>query len=164
MVSPGNSPGIQNVDTFTQTANGILEIEIGGLTPGPGVPNPDDGYDQINVSELATLDGTLSINLINDFVPTLGDTFEILTFSSVTGDFAHFTGLVIGNGLYFKPIVGANSHLLEVSSIPGALIDVPGDVTIFNIKDIGKFTVTARVDDGQGGVDVLLSPRQDSLR
>ena len=96
VVSPGNSPGIQNVATFTQSAGGTLDIEIGGFTPGPGNPNIDDGYDQINVTGLATLDGTLSITLINNFTPSLGDTFEILTYASVQGDFANFLGTDIG--------------------------------------------------------------------
>ena len=34
----------------------------------------------------------------NGFVPQVGDTFPFLTFGSVSGDFAKFTNLAIGNG------------------------------------------------------------------
>lgn len=54
----GNSPEILNVTTYTQASDAILEIEIGGYSPGPGTPS-DNGFDQINVTEEATLDGTL---------------------------------------------------------------------------------------------------------
>lgn len=116
VVSPGNSPGIQYVDTFTQAPDGTLDIEIGGLNPGPGDSNIDDGYDQINVTGLATLDGTLSITLINDFTPSLGDTFEILTYGSVDGDFATFLGTEIGDGLVFSPRLEAGSYFLDVET------------------------------------------------
>jgi len=123
LVSPGYSPGVQNVDTFTQTADGTLAIEIGGLGPGPGNLNPDDGYDQINVSGLATLGGTLSISLINDFQPTVGDTFEFLTFGLVAGDFAEIEGLEIGNGLLFRPVRGESGYILVVEPQPTIIWD-----------------------------------------
>ncbi len=61
----------ESIDTYTQQAGGTLQIEIGGLTAGTE-------YDQVNVSGLATLDGTLDIQLLDGFVPDEGDTFDIL--------------------------------------------------------------------------------------
>ncbi|MEZ6119780.1 MAG: hypothetical protein R3C28_24875 [Pirellulaceae bacterium] len=118
---PGNSPGIQNVNEFTQASGGSLQIEIGGTTPGPGSENVDDGYDQINVTTSATLDGTLDIDLINDFTPSVGDTFDILTFGSVTGKFSIGTGLYgFGDGsLYFDVVEQADRLQLVVKQLPG---------------------------------------------
>ncbi|MCA9198702.1 MAG: hypothetical protein KDA87_14235, partial [Planctomycetales bacterium] len=117
---PGNSPGIQNVNEFTQASGGSLQIEIGGTSPGPGAQNVDDGYDQINVTTLATLDGTLDIELINDFTPSIGDTFDILTFGSVTGKFSIGTGLYgFGDGsLYFDLVEQADRLQLVVKQLP----------------------------------------------
>lgn len=67
---------------YTQTAAGILNIEIGGHNPGVD-------YDQLMISGQATLDGTLNVSLINGFVPTSGDSFQILTAGTgVNGTFA----------------------------------------------------------------------------
>jgi len=124
-VSPGHSPGIQNYDSFAQSADGTLQIEIGGLNPGPGSPNVDDGYDQVNVSGTAALDGTLEVTLINDFVPSDGDTFDVLTFGSVSGRFADGEGLYgFGDGsLYFEVVQQADRLQLVAREVP-ALGDV----------------------------------------
>jgi len=81
-VSPGNSPGIQNVATFTQLS-GETEFEIASAG-GPGV-----GFDQINVAGLATMGGSarMRITLLGGYVPSVGQTFTIMTWSSHTGEF-----------------------------------------------------------------------------
>ena len=127
-LSPGNSPGvIDHTGDFTQA--GVLVIEVGGLNPGPGSLTVDDGYDQLNVSRQLTLGGTLEISLINDFSPTLGDSFEILTFGSLTGDFSSSSGLNLGNGLYLKPVVGEFSYRLTVSEGVSVSVD-EGQLTV----------------------------------
>jgi hypothetical protein len=118
LVSPGNSPGITNVATFTQGPNGTTLIEIGGIA-GPGVdPN---GWDQVNVSGLATLDGTIQIALYNGFVPSLGNTFQIFTWGSVTGEFANWLGTAAIPGhpdWAFKPTYSAGGLTLTVVQTP----------------------------------------------
>jgi outer membrane autotransporter protein len=56
---------------YVQTASGVLNIDIGGYTPG-------DEYDQLVISGSASLNGTLNVFLIN-FTPLTNDTFQILT-------------------------------------------------------------------------------------
>jgi hypothetical protein len=56
-----DSPGILTiVGDYTQTSGGVLVVEIGGLNPGTD-------FDQLNITGQATLDGTLTVNLINGF-------------------------------------------------------------------------------------------------
>jgi hypothetical protein len=89
IVSPGNSPGTGTLlvsGNYTQTAGGVLEIEIGGLIAG-------DQYDVLRIFGNASLDGTLDVALIDGFDPTAGDFFDILVTGffgpgSVTGTFA----------------------------------------------------------------------------
>ncbi len=45
-------------------------------------------YDQLAVTGNVTLSGTLNLNLLNGFTPTLGDEFVIMTFASLTGTFS----------------------------------------------------------------------------
>jgi hypothetical protein len=68
---------------YTQTG-GTLNLDIGGTTPG-------DTFDQLTVSGVATLGGALNVGRVNDFTPTSGQTFRILTFRSRGGTFATTT-------------------------------------------------------------------------
>ncbi len=82
VVEPGDSPGQLTVNgNYTQKSGGILNIELGGNTPGAG------GYDQLVVTGTATLNGTLNLKLVKGFLPAPGDTFSILTSSAETGNF-----------------------------------------------------------------------------
>jgi outer membrane protein OmpA-like peptidoglycan-associated protein len=121
VISPGNSPGIQNVASLTLAPDGTLEIEIGGLTPGPGTPE-DNGYDQINVSGHVDIAGTLEIVLINDFDPALGNTFDFLTFGTRSGSFDHVFGQTgFGDGtLYFEIVEQSDRLQLVVREFPAA--------------------------------------------
>jgi hypothetical protein len=89
---PG-SPGILTiVGAYNQTLRGVLVIEIGGATAGID-------FGQLNITGQATLDGTLTVHLLNGFQPTSGASFVILTFSSGTGTFA----AIDGDGPAFTP-------------------------------------------------------------
>jgi hypothetical protein len=60
---------------YAQTTNGVLEIEIGGRTPGTE-------FDQLQCgsgSRVKALAGTLEVKLVNDFVPAIGDRFLVVS-------------------------------------------------------------------------------------
>ncbi|MBF0181548.1 MAG: LEPR-XLL domain-containing protein, partial [Magnetococcales bacterium] len=118
-VAPGASPGVVAAQTFTQTGSGVLRLEIGGTTPGAGSVNPLDGYDQLDIAGLATLDGTLSVSCINDFRPSAGQVFDVLKMGSRTGSFANYTGLYVGQGVYLKPVYQADRLQLVATALPG---------------------------------------------
>jgi len=91
MLSPGNSPGLLSIaGDYTQTHFGELDIEIGGLTAG-------SQFDQLRIGGLATLDGTLRINFLSGFAPSVGDSFEFLDFLGThQGTFGTLTSNVPG--------------------------------------------------------------------
>ena len=68
----GSSPGALVANDFTQSLSGSLEIELGGLVQG-------GSFDWLKVSNNASLAGLLDVSIIGGFVPTIGDTFEVLT-------------------------------------------------------------------------------------
>jgi hypothetical protein len=110
-VRPGGSAAAGNLSingTYTQTAGGVLNVEIGGSAPGTG-------YDRLTVSGAATLNGTINISLINNFMPVLNSTFTVLTFASHTGDFATYNGLMQSNGLAFSASYTGTSLVLTVT-------------------------------------------------
>ena len=95
-VAPGNSPGILTINgDYTQSPTSTLEIEVGGLTPGPGpVGNPNAGYDKLIVGGVATLGGRLEVPLIDPLKaaggPAITDppiSLEFLTAGSIVGKF-----------------------------------------------------------------------------
>ena len=85
-----------------------------------GVAGTD--FDQINVNGDVILGGTLEISLLtdNNYIPSEGDTFDILTFTgSLSGSFDNATGLFgFGDGnLYFEINILLDSKIIgEVSS------------------------------------------------
>jgi hypothetical protein len=83
-IAPGDSgtTGILTINgDYTQTATGVLTIRIGGAAAG-------SGFDQLVIAGRATLDGTLNVRLINNFMPMSGNTFLVMRFNSQSGAFA----------------------------------------------------------------------------
>jgi hypothetical protein len=83
-INPGGSgtAGVLTINgNYTQTASGVLNIDIGGTGSG--------NYDQLVVSGSGNLDGTLTVFMINGYNPLSGDTFQIVTSGMpLTGTFA----------------------------------------------------------------------------
>jgi T5SS/PEP-CTERM-associated repeat protein len=88
--SPGLSPTVISAGDVSYA--GTLEIELGGTTPGTE-------HDQINHSGTATLGGILDLSLINGFIPGAGDSFDILDWGSITGNFSALNLPTLGGGL-----------------------------------------------------------------
>ena len=105
---PGDSPGVLTINgNYTQTADGTLDIEIGGPTAGTQ-------YDRLAISGTAALAGTLNVIILNGFVPTPGTAFQVLTFHSHSGDFDAESGLDLGNGLSLAPVYNAGDTGLSL--------------------------------------------------
>lgn len=111
---PGESPGMVSFGGNLIARPGAhLTIEIGGTERGID-------YDAVNVAGLLSLDGTLEIVLINDYVPGLEDSFHIFGYRDVEGDFTEYRGLDLPNGLTldfsFTPNGGTASVVPEPST------------------------------------------------
>jgi fibronectin-binding autotransporter adhesin len=94
--------------TYTQLSTGTLNVAIGGLTAGTE-------YSKMTVSGTASLSGTLTVNMINGFVPAVGKTFTILTAKSITGTFST-QYIVINSSEYFAVTYTATGVVLKVDS------------------------------------------------
>ena len=81
-VQVGHSPGMITINgNYSQTANGILDMEIWGTAPGAQ-------YDQLRVEGDAYLAGTLNIVTGNNFVPGSGNAFTHMTYVERIGAFS----------------------------------------------------------------------------
>jgi len=96
--------------SYTQNSTGTLNISIGGTAAGK--------FGELAVSNGVSLGGTLSIKLVNGFVPTIGEDFTILTGSAVSGKFATVKGTSINSGEHFQVNYNAASVTLSVVSGP----------------------------------------------
>jgi T5SS/PEP-CTERM-associated repeat protein len=122
--APGASAARVNFDgdVVFETEN-VLRIELGGATPGTQ-------YDQLLISGSTKLDGEIVVSLIDGFVPTAGQTFQIIqTNAAVTGEFSKET-LPKLPGFDFDVKYFAESVEVEVIQLPSqaADFDEDGDV------------------------------------
>jgi hypothetical protein len=113
-VNPGGdgTAGILTINgSYTQTDSGVLSIDLGGTTVG-------SQYDQLKVNGAVFLGGTLTVQLINGFTPKAGDSFQILLFSSRTGDFTTENFPDLGPGLVLSPVFSSSSLTLVTQATP----------------------------------------------
>ena len=91
-VEPGNSPGMLKVDgSLSLDDAATLAIDLAGTSPGE--------FDRLEVADDLTLDGTLDVQFFDDFSPVVGDTFDVLDWSTLAGMFDEVTLPDLGNGL-----------------------------------------------------------------
>ena len=116
-VAPGLSAGtILISNDYDQLATGVLEIELGGLAP-------ITEYDVLEVFGMTNLDGTLAVSLIDGFVPSVGDTFEIVNGSPISGIFSNELLPTLSAGMELTTVYNTNSVRLMVIEVP-----IPGDL------------------------------------
>ena len=92
----GSSGTTKVVNTTGMTlASGSLAIDIGGTTPSTALQDASSSgkHDQLNITGgNLILGGTLNVSLIDGFVPSVSDTFTILTNPAVSGTFTNVSG------------------------------------------------------------------------
>jgi hypothetical protein len=112
-LAPGDSPGVLTInDNYTQTAAGALDVEIGGPTVGTQ-------YDRLVINGTASLAGALNAIILSNYVPDVGQAFQVLTFRSHTGDFDTENGLDLGGGRSLTPVHNAADTNLSLVAQSG---------------------------------------------
>jgi len=106
---PGKSAIVQITGTWVQNSSGILSTGIGGTTVGTQ-------YSQVQAGH-AQLAGTLAAPLLNGFTPTVGQTFTVVSASTVTGTFSNTT-IPINSSEHFAISYTTTTVVLTVVSGP----------------------------------------------
>jgi hypothetical protein len=163
---PGNSEGIGRIDLldYQQANTGELFVELRGTSL--------NAFDRLVAGGDVVLDGYLNIDIDPvspgvPFVPVLGQTFNIITANTVTGefDFADISGMP--NGLTFQLNYLPNALQLQVVPTPffSADFDNDGDVdntdfaiwrNAYDLNQLGD----ADGDNDTDGADLILWQRQ----
>lgn len=163
---PGNFNGIGRVELFDyqQSNTGELYVELTGTSLNQ--------FDRLVASGDVILDGYLNIDIDDispgvPFVPTLGQTFNIITANSVTGtfDYADVSGMPAGLAFHIEYL--SNAVQLQVVNKPifDADFDDDGDVdptdlaiwqVAYDLNQLGD----ADGDNDSDGRDFLIWQRQ----
>jgi trimeric autotransporter adhesin len=131
-VSPGNtSAGTLTLNGNLTTA-GNLTIKIGAETVGTG-------YDQWAISGTAAISGgTVTVTLLNTFVPPAGSSYVILDAASLTGTYTTFNLPVLTNGeTWLAPIYDNAAGTITIR-VSGA---IPVELMHFNVKNGQKSAI-----------------------
>ncbi|HXI69300.1 MAG TPA: hypothetical protein VNN22_02970 [Verrucomicrobiae bacterium] len=135
----GDDAGRINISgNCTQTVTATLQIKLGGT----------HRFDVLAITNLASLNGRLALNVLPDFTPKIGDTFPFLTCGSRTGQFAEITGATLPGELKLTPVYSANGVTLTVISTaapaPNLAIEWLAETNALKVSwpgDAGDWTV-----------------------
>lgn len=114
-VGPGHSPGTIDVQgSYTQDADGLLEIEIVGAAAGE--------FDLLLVSGNAVLDGVLSVHLLGDPFALMGIRIDFLEASSISGGFSQLQATGIDPGMLELDIQADRASITVIPEPASALL------------------------------------------
>jgi hypothetical protein len=147
-LKPGSSPAAISFDGDVGFGvDATLQIELGGTTPSTQ-------YDKINVIGDLALNGALEVSLINGFIPSAGQSFNILDWGSLAGTFSSLVLPTLA-GLIWNTSQLYTTGALSVESAVG----LPGDYNDDGAVDAADYvvwrkhegTTTALPNDPDGG-------------
>lgn len=114
-----NSPAV----IYSNTAAGRFNVQLAGLTPGVD-------YDQLRITGTANLAGTLNVEFLDGFVPAVGNSFTVMTYTARSGA---FTNLAAPEGVTLQPVYYPNQLVLNAvafTQVPPYLVTQPTNVTV----------------------------------
>ena len=112
---------------YGSSSNALLHCAIGGTTVGTG-------YGRLQVAGTVNLNGALSVDLINGFIPAINDSFAVLTAGTRNGTFSSF--FYPSNAVTMQLSNSLNSvivHVNDVLVIPQPMF-LPPEVSGLDIR------------------------------
>jgi filamentous hemagglutinin family protein len=162
ILAVGFSPGTLNVTgNLTLASTATTNIEIGGLTAGTQ-------FDLINVTGLATLDGTLNVTSWGGYTPAAGNSFNFLTFGSSSGAFA-MTNLPAGWNSALSPFATYMQLAIPSAVLPpaiggGSLITIAPDALPGNDTQLAFDQLMMLADASAVGMLTMPGNPEEELR
>ena len=126
LLDPGSGELVVDGD-FIQNAVGELFLQLSGSPSG-------SINDSLVVGGLATVDGTLTVELAGGFDPAWGDQFNLLSAANISGQFDTIVCDSLANGLVMVVTETATDILLDVNLLGDA--DDSGDVTTADLAAV----------------------------
>ena len=94
---------------YVSARNALLNSSLAGTNAGTG-------YGRLQVSGTVSLNGALSVDLSNGFVPGIGDSFSVVTAGTRNGTFASFS--YPSNQVTMQSSNTPNSVVVSVTGVP----------------------------------------------
>ncbi|MCS7193028.1 MAG: hypothetical protein NZ937_08620, partial [Armatimonadetes bacterium] len=137
--------GTIQANNYYQTQTGTLEIGISGTEAAQ--------FGKMNVTGSAWLNGTLTANLLGDFAPAVGTSFQVLTVNRRTGDFrsTDLPGDMVSEWV---------DRSLTLSVIGGFFVS---SVQPVEISNTGTIQLTLKGTGFQQGVRVMLKKDESTF-
>jgi T5SS/PEP-CTERM-associated repeat protein len=146
VVAPGNTTGLLSLTNgnYAQTATGILAIDLGGIHTGE--------FDRLEVHRgNGSLAGGLQVLLVDGFLPSVGNSFEILWVEEVLS--GAFNPALIS----YPMLPGRQWNLVQRGSAIRlqvlAAVGIPGDYNANGVVDAADYVVWRKTDGTQQGYD-----------
>ena len=122
---------------------------------------PGSGYDQLDISGLATLNGTLDLELLNGFSPSTGESFTLFN-GRTTGSFAQIGLPTLSNGLSWNTSNLYTNGTISVTPEPStfALLVATGGIGLIVAawrRRRGRRCLQAATAAGEDDAPALLS-------
>ncbi|MFN9042328.1 MAG: hypothetical protein ACK5YO_38930, partial [Planctomyces sp.] len=128
-VAPGITTGTLNTGSVTFNSSSTLQLQIDGSNPGQ--------FDALNSSGTVTLNGTLAISIDSGFTPAAGQTFAVISATTITGNFNSLTGLTYSGGVLL-PVRTPTSLILIATPLPTGNISLRVD-SVQMVQDLKTF-------------------------
>ena len=101
-------------------------------------------FDHLQITGTTTLGGTLAVTLINSFVPTAGQSFDLFDYSATTtGAFSTFTLPTLPNGLRWNTNLLGSAENGNLSVLPAAETDLWTTAAAGSFNDFHKWNSLA---------------------
>ena len=158
---------------YVETDAANIEIEIGSDSI------EDLVHDEININGVATLNGALNVSLLDEFIPTVGDRFDVVSFESLDLlSKLDFAGLEIDSNLQFVPTWSDEQLSLEVADT--ATLSDLSELNVTTTEDIvdpddevlslreaiiqaNETTLDKTITLGEGTYNLDISGRKENL-
>jgi Secretion system C-terminal sorting domain len=116
-LAPGNSPGKFTVTgNYTATNTAVHNIEIGAINL----------FDTLSIEQdvsfasgTAVINGTLNVSLLNGYIPSIGESYKIITYTAGSGNFSAINFPVLPPGMVWS--VSYNATNITLNIIAGTL-------------------------------------------
>ncbi|MBA3483364.1 MAG: hypothetical protein H0T51_16265 [Pirellulales bacterium] len=149
VVAPNDGRTLTIYGSYQQSEVGQLLIELGVA----------EDYSRLHVAGVATLGGSLQLQLADGFEPSAGQSFDVLDFAGVTGAFTSMDLPPLPTGLQWDASNLYTTGVLAVNPVFAADFDDDGDVDADDLSQWqGDFGVNALSDSD--GADFLAWQRQ----
>ena len=126
-ISPGNSFGtLEYIGNYAQGTTGILDLEIGGTTPGVTL----DQF--VLTGGTGTFGGTLRLSFVNGFAPIMGQEFDLISGTAID----NFSGVdIIGlePGFDYDTSTTGGSFTMTALNDGVSVVPEPGTAILLGI-------------------------------